>query len=365
MNQKIVPKLTTDGLGADPLVHGTRIAGHRWVMHRLVPIACFLALGCGEPVYRSAEPTDAGPPIPEADAGALDPDPDAGPDPGPGPDPAISCGFLADDYGSPMRRLDTGPGGAPLRFFVRGLPDPALVDSAVLRFTSHDADHPGEEGAIFVNGEGPFDLPADASWDNADGAGELDVTAHLVGGDNLIEFAPGPLPRSFFGIGDVRVDATARVDECAPPPPPPEPGAVERSMHYRDAVYSNRRTWVVRCDDYAFTASGDEHVETDCDGAYRPGGDRRGTATFTFTDVVRADYEVIIRSRHTENRNPAGALFVVDGVERRISQRSDRDRTDDVWGVARLEGAVDVVLDSSREGQSDSVISVRLMPVAP
>jgi len=339
-------------------------------MNRLAPMVYLLALGCTEPNYRVGAEPDAGAPDVERDAGATI-EADAGsvptpvPDAGPAPAATMECGYRADDFGGPMRQLDSGPGGAPLRFVVRGLPDPSLVDSAVLRFTSHDADHPGEEGAIFVNGDGPFDLPADARWDNLDAAGELDVTGLLVDGDNLIEFAPGPLSRSFFGIGDVRVDATARVDECSPPPPPPDPSAVERSMHYRDAVYSNRRTWVVRCDDYAFTAYGDEHVESDCDGAYRPGGDRRGTATFTFTDVVRADYEVVIRSRHTENRNPAGALFIVDGVERRISQRSDRDRTDDVWGVARLEGTVDVVLDSSREAQSDSVISVRLVPVTP
>ena len=121
--------------------------------------------------------------------------------------------------------------------------------------------------------------------------------------------------------------------------------------------------WVIRCADYAFTAYSDEHTATDCDGGYRPGGNRRGTATFHFAAVVGAEYEVWIRSRHTENRNPSGALFIVDGVERRISQRSDRNYTDDLWGTAVLEGDVDVVLDSSRESQSDSVISVRLVPV--
>jgi len=342
---------------------------------------CALLVACGDPVLRpgndagTAPLGDAG--VTEADsgvepmndAGTSPPGTDAGPTPptdAGGPVvPVMACGYAADDFGGSMRQLDSGPDGERLRFVVQGLPAVALVTRATLRFRTFDADHPGEEGTIYVNGAGPFDLPADLAADNAERAAELDVLSYLVEGDNLIEFGPGPLTRSYFRIGDVIIDIEARVSECMPPPPPPDPSAVERSVYYRDAVYTNRATWVIRCADYAFTGAGDEHTATDCDGGYVPGGNRRGTATFHFPAVVRADYEVIIRSRHTENRNPSGALFIVDGVERRISQRSDRNHTDDLWGTARLEGDIEVVLDSSRESQSDSVISVRLVPVTP
>ena len=119
---------------------------------------------------------------------------------------------------------------------------------------------------------------------------------------------------------------------------------------------------MLRCDDYAFTARGDEHIPSDCDGLYIPDGNRTGTATFSFPDLVAADYEVQIRSRHTTNRNPNGALFVVDGVGKRIFQNDDADYTTDIWGEASLAGDVDVVLDSTPEGESDSVIWVRLAP---
>jgi len=282
----------------------------------------------------------------------------------PPPTDGQRCEYQSTAFAGALLELDADPTSAErLAFVVRDVPDPAVIDAATLRFASYDADHPGEEGRIFVNGMGPFDLPANPAWDNADGTGAIDVRAALVAGDNLVEFAPGPLSRSFFRIGRVAIEADARVAECTPAPPPPDPRAVEREIAYRDAIYTNRSTWVIRCADYAFTAAGDEHLETDCDGGYRPGGSRRGTATFRFAGVARAEYEVWIRSRHTENRNPAGALFIVDGVGRRISQRSDRNHTNDLWGTAVLEGDVDVVLDSSQESQSDSVISVRLVPI--
>ena len=322
------------------------------------------------PLADAAAP-DGGPPF--ADAGGALAD-DAGPalpldagaplDAGPPPPAAQACEYRSVGHGGGLVQLDTGPGSSErLRFTVEGLPHPSLLESAELVFVSHDADHPGEEGVITVNGQGPFELPANLAWDNAAGTGRVDVLAALVAGRNTIEFGPGPLSRSFFSIGDVAIEAQAQVEECVAPPPPPPPDAVERLVHYRDAVYTNRSTWVIRCDDYAFTASGDEHTATDCDGGYTPGGNRRGTATFRFPAVVGANYEIIVRSRHTENRSPEGALFVVEGVERRICQRSDRDRTDDVWGQMFLEGDVEVVLDSTREGNSDSVISVRIAPM--
>ncbi len=291
------------------------------------------------------------------------------------PPTAMTCTYRSSTYGSSMIEIDTGPGSSErLVFDVAAMPDPSLIDSATLRFDSYDADHPGEEGTIMVNGLGPLDLPAMTAWDNAMGTGAVNVTAQLVAGDNLIEFGPGPLSRSLFRIGNVEIIAEARVGECVSAPPPPPPDAVERRMHFSEATYGNRPTWVVPCPpghpryngsrNYAFTARGTEHDPTDCDGGFVPGGNRLGTATFRFEDVIAARYRVVIRSRHTENRNPAGALFIVDGVERRIDQTTSSDYEDDVWGERTLDGTVDVVLDSSREGNSDSVTEVRLEPIA-
>ncbi len=290
--------------------------------------------------------------------------------PGTSPEPGgpLACEYRSNGYDGALLTLDAGPTSTErLVFVIEDVPNHAQLDTATLRFESYDADHPGEEGEIYVNGVGPFELPANAAWDNSPGTGALDVLGALVTGDNLIEFGSGDLSRSYFRIGRVSIEAQARVTECtaAPEPaptPPPGTGAVERTIGYRDAVYTNRATWVVRCADYAFTAYSDEHLSSDCAGEYRAGGNRRGTASFQFRGVIPAEYEVWVRSRHTENRNRHGALFIVDGVERRISQRSDRDRTDDLWGTAILGGDVDVVLDSTRESESDSVISVTLRP---
>ncbi len=279
------------------------------------------------------------------------------------PDPPSlqDCGFQSDSFGAGLKQLDV-PLGSPekLVFTVQGLPPPAVIESATLRFDSHDADHPGEEGVIWVNGSGPYDLPADASWDNQDGTGAVDVTGATVEGSNTIEFGAGSLGTgSYYFIGNVVLEVAAIVTEC-PEPPPPAP--IERTVWYQDATYTKRHNWVLRCNDYAFTAKGDEHIPDDCDGLYEPDLSRTGTATFAFPGLPEANYEIQIRSRHTENRNPAGALFVVDGEGKRINQRDDKNYTTDIWGTKQLGGDVDVVLDSTMENESDSVIWVKLVP---
>ncbi len=133
---------------------------------------------------------------------------------------------------------------------------------------------------------------------------------------------------------------------------------------YADAVYSKQHNWVLRCDydeGYAFTAKGDQ-ATLDCSKQYAPDGTRRGTATFTFVDLPAADYKISIKSRHSANRNPLGALFVVAGEGKRVMQLTG-DMVVDVWGTKALAGTVDVVLDSDMEGASDSVTWVRLDPV--
>lgn len=272
----------------------------------------------------------------------------------------IPCSLLADGYGGAMLELDVGPtSDERLVFTIRDVPASAIT-SATLRFASEDADHPGEEGTVVVNDAAPHDLPAMATWDNAPGDGAIEVLGEIVDGDNTIAFGPGPLERSFFRIGDVALDVMLAADAC---PDGPDAMAIERTVDYHDATYTMRNNWVLRCDDYAYTAHGDDHLAEDCDGLYAPDGSSRGTATFAFADLVPATYEVRIRSRHTVNRNPLGALFVVDGVEKRIPQNDDLDYVTDVWGEAELGGDVEVVLDSSREDESDSVIWVRLVPV--
>lgn len=306
-------------------------------------------------------------PMPEpAPQPTAEPEPAPQPAPEPAPPPGMACVYQAIDFNAPEREYDVmGASDERLRFDVPALPA-ADQAAAQLSFRIFDADHPGQEGRIWVNGMGPFEIPADAALDNQFSDAVVDVTGATRPGGNVVEFGSSlSEPRTFYRISRVALTVTAVVDECDAPPPPPPPEAVERSIGYRQARYTQRQHWSVRCNDYAFTARGEEHVGPDCDGLFRAGGPRTGTAVFTFENLVEATYEVVIRSRHTENRNPAGALFIVDGEERRISQRSDRDRTNDVWGRKRLSGTIDVVLDSTREDQSDSIISVTLRPVGP
>lgn len=277
-----------------------------------------------------------------------------------GGEAGVPCSLLANGYGGAMLELDTGPGSDERLVFTIPSVPAQQITSATLRFASWDADHPDEEGTVVVNGNAAHPIPANAAWDNAAGDGSFDVTGELVEGDNVVEFGPGPLERSFFRIGDVALDVLVVLPEC---PAGPDPLAVERTVDYHDASYTQRNNWVLRCDDYAYTAHGDDHLAEDCDGLYAPDGTSKGTATFLFDDVVPSTYEVRIRSRHTPNRNPAGALFIVDGLEKRIPQDDDLDYVTDVWGMAELGGDVEVVLDSTREDdESDSVIWVRLVP---
>ena len=298
--------------------------------------------------------------------GDPDPDPDSTGEP---PLPAQSCSYPSTSHGQGLQELDVPTGSTEvLSFTVLDVPDPSVIDTATLEFTSEDADHPGEEGVVWVNGQGPYELPADAGWDNATGSGSIDVTAALVPGVNTIEFGAGSLePRTLYRIGDVSIEASARVEACMEPAEPPPADAVPRELDYYAATYTMRHNWVLRCDgsfDYAYTAMGSDHIALDCEGLYDPDGTSRGTATFVFEDVVPATYEIQIHSRHTVNRNPLGALFVVNGEGIRIHQDDDADFTTDVWGVRELSGDVTVVLDSSQESESDSVAWIRLQPVA-
>ena len=281
--------------------------------------------------------------------------------------PTRDCSYLATDYAGAMRELMVDAGSdEQLVFSVQGLPDPALVTAATLRFVSWDADHAGEEGRIFVNGGPGFDLPADPAWENAEHATAVSVTGQTVAGDNTVAFGAGSfVDGSFYRIGQVAIDVTAHVDACPEERDPPDKPAEAVQVDYPDATYTQRGNWVHRCGfnpPYAYTANG-AHPNEDCDGLYMPDGSSEGTAIFTFKDLAPAMYAVKIQSRHSANRNPKGALFIVDGEERRVDQTTGSDVVVDEWGTKFLMGTIEVVLDSSLDSESDSVGWVRLEPL--
>ena len=84
-----------------------------------------------------------------------------------------------------------------LTFSVRGLPAPAVIEQAVLTFSSYDADHPGSEGRILVNGQGPFELPAREAWDNMAGDGTVDVGDIAILGASWTGPGPGAGPNTW------------------------------------------------------------------------------------------------------------------------------------------------------------------------
>lgn len=282
----------------------------------------------------------------------------------PGPPPAVKvCAYPA--AGGPgLLELMVPKGSAErLKFVVPGLPDPASVTRATLRYRSYDADHPGEEGQIFVNAGAPIAMPADAAWENAEQEHALEITGATIAGDNTVEFGAGSFAGgTFYRVGQVTLEVEATLEACPEPPPPP---AEARQLGFEDAVYTERHNWVLRCDfldGYAFTAKGDQAM-LDCGKMYAPDGTTHGKATFVFTDVAPGEYLITIKSRHTVNRNKKGALFTVNGEARRIHQDDDKDFWVDTWGTKALAGEVTVVLDSTMEIASDSVTWVRLEPL--
>jgi len=155
-------------------------------------------------------------------------------------------------------------------------------------------------------------------------------------------------------------DDPGMMDPECPVDPNDRPTILE--MNYREARFTQRHNWVLDCYDYAYTARAQEHQA--CDGQFHPDGSRRGTAIFVFVDVPQGRYEVLIGARHTENRNGAGAVFLVNERSRTIDQRVHApDRVWDHHGVYCLSGQVQVVLDSSVNGGSDSVSAIRLEPM--
>ncbi len=156
-------------------------------------------------------------------------------------------------------------------------------------------------------------------------------------------------------------DEPGTTDDPSCPNDPTDPPRLLEQGH-RAATYDRRNNWVLDCYDYAYTAQDAEHRE--CDDIYDPDGSRRGTATYVFEDVPPGWYRAYMGGRHTENRNAAGARFIVDGHVVHINQRDDSgDRAWDFHGEYCLEGRVEVILDSSVSSGSDSTMGVRFEPV--
>lgn len=271
--------------------------------------------------------------------------------------------------GAPQELMVAEGSPEQLVFTVPGLPEPGVVSAATLRFVSYDSDHPGAEGVIFVNGGAAIDLPAELAWTNLDHETAVVVTGMTVAGDNQIRFGAGSSDEgTFYRISKVALELEAAVVDCPgaedPTDEPPDGVPVAVQQGFDDAIYTKRHNWVLRCDfleGYAFTAKGDQGA-LDCGELYDPDGTRRGTATFVFEDLVPATYKITIASRHSANRNPKGALFVVDGEGKRVDQTMGGDITVDTWGTKQLAGTIEVVLDSDMDSESDSVTWVRLEP---
>ena len=133
-----------------------------------------------------------------------------------------TCVYEATNPGPQL--LDTDEGTQSLTFTVPGLPDPSAVQSATLHFDSYDADYPGEEGTITVNGGAPINLPAEEAWgDGGAMPNEVPVNGMTVVGSNQIVFAAGPRDRTYYSIGGVRLEVEAQVDDCDDPQPPGDP----------------------------------------------------------------------------------------------------------------------------------------------
>jgi len=136
---------------------------------------------------------------------------------------------------------------------------------------------------------------------------------------------------------------------------------VLKEKGFKKAVYTKRHNWVLGCYPNAYTAGADEHKK--CDPEYNPDGSRKGKATYTFKNVAPGAYDVYVGGRHTNNRNPSGALFKVNGKAKTINQKdSSGDYIWDYHGQHCLSGEVKVVLDSSVNSGSDSTFGARLVP---
>lgn len=310
---------------------------------RLVVLGVVWVWGCSFPSGESKHPsgvsdTSTAAPTPDADPG-TDGEPETELDPDPEPadtaasssggdtatDPVVDCAMISAENPA-WEVCETGP-TACAGVFTDGAGCQAYCAAAGLVCTSRFGGEPGCQ----KEPENPIDCAASNGHQS-----------------DWCTCGPG----DSSGTEDDDGDADCEGDPARPP--------VSVEMAYTDAVYSERHNWVLDCRDYAYSAHGSEHQ--DCDAAFHPDGGRTGTASFVFEDLPRGLYDAYMGGRHTENRNPSGALFTVDGHAAVIDQTTGADYTWDLHGQYCLEGRVEVVLDSTVNSGSDSVFGVRLEP---
>ncbi len=332
-----------------------------------ISLVVFMCFGCGDGTIEGGgmggqppideQGRDAGPTVADAAGDAEGPAPDAAPDPVDlGEDGAvIDASMAAPVDAAPSSPVDARVSAAPVEcgrisaadpqwevctesadecagVFADGAGCAAFCAAAGLVCTDRFGGEPGCQ----LETDNPMDCAADNGHDSdwcvcgrPDAAG------------------PGEMPPA------VPMDPLCPRDETNPP--------AFMELGYREATYTQRHNWVLNCYDYAYTARAAEHEE--CDDDFEPDGSRHGTAIFAFADVPPGTYRVMIGSRHTENRNGAGAVFLVNGRRNVMDQRVNApERVWEPLGDHCLSGRVEVVLDSTVNGGSDSVLGVRLEP---
>ena len=147
--------------------------------------------------------------------------PDAGPPDQDGGAGVVCDELPSDELNNPLAFVDVDYGDpATISFHVQDVPDPTQLDQATLSLLLHDADHPGEEGTVYVNGDGPLDLPAQAAWNDVDALAELTIpVAYLVEGTNTFAFGAGTLGSTYYGVGQLTLTVEGPI--CDPTEDPP------------------------------------------------------------------------------------------------------------------------------------------------
>jgi len=140
---------------------------------------------------------------------------------------AVLCDdLLSDEFSGPLVLVDLAQGDpATVSFHVQDVPDPTELDQATLSLALHDADHPGQEGMVYVNDNAPLDLPAELAWDDEDGVAELTIpVAHLVEGTNVFSFGAGTLSQTYYQVGKVALTVEGPICDSADQPPSQDGG---------------------------------------------------------------------------------------------------------------------------------------------
>ena len=152
----------------------------------------------------------------------LDDNPDVG-DPG----DAEGCPpFRSREFGDEARFVDGGPNsGQRVSFSVDDLPAVDEVTWAAVAMHLEDADHPRQEGRVFINGHDPLSLPAEHHWNDEGSDVVMGIPVdYLRPGSNVLEFGVGVRDRTYFGVSDVAVHVYGPA--CEPDTPyeePPDP----------------------------------------------------------------------------------------------------------------------------------------------